>query len=254
MADDGWDAFAVGGDGPPPYNGPASPQATPPGEPIELEQPSSRNRVVLAVVLAVLLLPLGIGIGYLMRGPAVNEQTQRADAAELEAAKVSAQRDRLQQKVDSRAAQQAADEAAAKKAEQTRLAAEQKKAADDAAAAKKAADDAAAAQAEADRQAAEAAAEAQRQADAEAARQAAEAEKRRVIHSGDGIFLVGTDIDAGRWRTSGDGTSCYYAILNGLGGGLDDIDSNNNVTGPAIVDLQNGKYLELSHCAEWRHE
>ncbi|KQY56686.1 hypothetical protein [Nocardioides sp. Root140] len=66
--------------------------------------------------------------------------------------------------------------------------------------------------------------------------------------SGDGIWEVGADIKAGTYKTIG-GSQCYYAVLNSTD--TSDIADNNNVSGPAILSVSDGQYLELSGCGDW---
>lgn len=144
------------------------------------------------------------------------------------------ERDALQKQVDDREAQRAADDAAVAriaaekdKAERDRIAAEQKKAADDAAAAQAAADQAAA--------------------------DAAAAAAARNTIGGDGIFAIGSEKAPGRYRTAGPSRgNCYYAVLRAPNGeGVENIIDNNNVSGPAIVDLRSGQFFESSGCEDW---
>ena len=65
---------------------------------------------------------------------------------------------------------------------------------------------------------------------------------------GEGIYEVGSDIKAGKYKTEG-GSDCYYAILNSTD--TSDIADNGDVSGPAFVTVRDGQYLELSGCAEW---
>jgi hypothetical protein len=66
----------------------------------------------------------------------------------------------------------------------------------------------------------------------------------------DGVYEVGTDINVGKWKYSGDGSSCYYAILGSSD--TSNIVDNNNVSGPAIVVLARGQYFEVgSGCGTW---
>jgi len=51
----------------------------------------------------------------------------------------------------------------------------------------------------------------------------------------DGIYLVGQDISPGKYKS--DGVSGYYARLSGFTGELDEILSNNNASGPAIIEI-----------------
>jgi len=68
---------------------------------------------------------------------------------------------------------------------------------------------------------------------------------------GDGIYAVGTDIQAGRYHTEGGPSSCYYALLSGTGGsGVDDIIDNNNTRGPVTLDISSA-YFESSGCGTW---
>jgi hypothetical protein len=55
-----------------------------------------------------------------------------------------------------------------------------------------------------------------------------------------GTWLVGQDIQAGRYWTdgpSGGSSSCYWARLSGFGGHFSEIIANGNVRGPGYVDL-----------------
>jgi hypothetical protein len=67
---------------------------------------------------------------------------------------------------------------------------------------------------------------------------------------GEGIFVVGTDIVPGRWRTAGGGSSCYWARLGDLTG--DEILDNSNSTGPQVVDIvPSDVAFQLRHCQPW---
>lgn len=136
-------------------------------------------------------------------------------------AHLTQERDTLQQKVDDRDAQRAADEAAARRVEAERQAAADKAAADARAATDKAAADAAAAEA-----------------------------RRNTI--GNGVYAIGPDRNPGRYQTQGPTAGrlfCYYALLNSPN--TSDISDNNNVEGPAIVDLADGTFFESSGCQAW---
>jgi hypothetical protein len=50
----------------------------------------------------------------------------------------------------------------------------------------------------------------------------------------DGTYIVGTDVSAGTWRSTG-GELCYWARLKGFGGTLDEIIANDNVLGGSTV-------------------
>jgi hypothetical protein len=111
-------------------------------------------------------------------------------------------------------------------------------------------------QAELDKKAAE---EAQKQADATAAaKKAAEdkaaaeaAAKLPKTKFGDGTYLVGTEIQPGTYKNSSS-NSCYYERLSGLTGSLDEILSNENPSGPAIVEiLSSDKAFKSQRCGTW---
>ena len=67
----------------------------------------------------------------------------------------------------------------------------------------------------------------------------------------DGVQLIGTDIPAGTYKTSGvgDSSSCYYAILNSTD--TTDIASNDIVKGPTRAVLPRGKYFDTSGGCTW---
>lgn len=81
----------------------------------------------------------------------------------------------------------------------------------------------------------------------------AEATAAANTFSGDGTYLVGTDIAPGTYKaapaTSG---NCYYARLRDLTGGLNSIIDNNNTSGPLVVQVSpNDKALEVTGCADF---
>ena len=67
--------------------------------------------------------------------------------------------------------------------------------------------------------------------------------------TGDGMYAVGDDIKAGTYKTKG-GAGCYYAVLRDTKGGIESIINNSNISGPGIVSVAKGQYLELSGCSE----
>lgn len=70
----------------------------------------------------------------------------------------------------------------------------------------------------------------------------------------DGTYLVGTDIQPGRWRSDGgtDGMDCYWKRLSSLNGGIDDIIQNNLSGGPQVVQIQpSDKAFVTAHCQVW---
>ncbi|MQA63885.1 MAG: hypothetical protein GEU86_21020 [Actinophytocola sp.] len=74
---------------------------------------------------------------------------------------------------------------------------------------------------------------------------------------GDGVFVVGKDIKAGTYRTSGPSASgigsCYYAFKSGTGSDADIID-NNITKGQATVTLSGGQIFETTSCSEWKRQ
>lgn len=66
--------------------------------------------------------------------------------------------------------------------------------------------------------------------------------------SGDGMYQVGKDIQAGTYKSSG-ATGCYYAVLRNPNTFA--IVTNNNTDGPAFVSVQDGQYLQTERCADW---
>lgn len=68
---------------------------------------------------------------------------------------------------------------------------------------------------------------------------------------GDGTYIVGTDIQPGTYKSSGQ-QGCYYARLKGFGGTIDDIITNNNTDNPAIVTISaSDKGFQSKSCGTW---
>jgi hypothetical protein len=69
------------------------------------------------------------------------------------------------------------------------------------------------------------------------------------VEFSDGMYLVGTDIEPGEYKTTGPGTGgmCYWARLGDSGGA--NIIANNLTEGPTRVTAVNGEYLEISGCS-----
>jgi hypothetical protein len=70
----------------------------------------------------------------------------------------------------------------------------------------------------------------------------------------DGVYIVGTDISPGTWRSSGGSEfGCYAARLSGFGGTLDDIISNDIATeGGLIINIAaSDRGFETSGCGTW---
>ena len=72
-----------------------------------------------------------------------------------------------------------------------------------------------------------------------------------VTSFGDGIWAVGLDIAPGLYASAGV-SGCYPARLSGFSGGFDDLISNNNIDGHAVVEIQPGDVgFESSRCGNW---
>jgi hypothetical protein len=67
----------------------------------------------------------------------------------------------------------------------------------------------------------------------------------------DGTFIVGTDLNPGRYHNSGGG-SCYWARLKGFGGSTDDIIANDNVDSTTVVQISaSDRGFETNDCGTW---
>ncbi len=68
---------------------------------------------------------------------------------------------------------------------------------------------------------------------------------------GDGIFIIGTDISPGTYRSSGS-EGCYYSRLRGFSGALGDIIANENTDSSAVVTIAaTDKGFKSSRCGTW---
>jgi len=69
---------------------------------------------------------------------------------------------------------------------------------------------------------------------------------------GNGVQLVGLDIQPGTYRSVNPGGGCYWERLSGVGGTMDEILANDNPRGPAIVTISPGDFaFSSSRCGEW---
>ncbi len=70
-----------------------------------------------------------------------------------------------------------------------------------------------------------------------------------------GMYLVGTDIPAGTYRTTGPEDSaipwCYWERLANASGEFDAIIANNGGEGPMSVTVDEGEYFSTNGCAPW---
>lgn len=73
---------------------------------------------------------------------------------------------------------------------------------------------------------------------------------------GDGQYLVGEDIAAGTYKTTGAADSlipnCYWARHKDASGELTSIIANGNVQGQTRVTVRKGEYLEVKGCLPWK--
>ncbi|MDN3023099.1 hypothetical protein [Streptomyces sp. S.PB5] len=79
------------------------------------------------------------------------------------------------------------------------------------------------------------------------------AEEKKVAFEGDGEFEVGTDIEPGTYRTTGntDGM-CYWERAKDASGELDSLLANDNVTGTSYVTVKaTDKLFKSSDCNDW---
>lgn len=67
----------------------------------------------------------------------------------------------------------------------------------------------------------------------------------------DGMFIIGTDIEPGTYRNTGQ-SGCYYARLSGFTGDLSTIISNDNVDEQTIVTIAaSDKGFKSNRCGTW---
>lgn len=71
---------------------------------------------------------------------------------------------------------------------------------------------------------------------------------------GPGMYEVGVDVKAGKYKTSGPNGSnpvgCYYAWKSSSGSDADIVD-NNIVKGQSVVTLRDGQFFEISSCEDF---
>ncbi|MET7904791.1 hypothetical protein ABZS86_26355 [Streptomyces sp. NPDC005355] len=75
--------------------------------------------------------------------------------------------------------------------------------------------------------------------------------------SGEGQYLVGEDIQAGTYRTTGADKdsvipNCYWARLKNASGEFDAIIANDNIQGQGRVTVNKGEYFKTSGCQDWQ--
>lgn len=71
----------------------------------------------------------------------------------------------------------------------------------------------------------------------------------------DGTYIVGTDIAAGKWRSSGGDGYCYWARLSAFTGTLNAIIANDLADGRTIVTIRStDKGFKTSGCGTWTRQ
>jgi len=74
-------------------------------------------------------------------------------------------------------------------------------------------------------------------------------------HFSDGTHRVGEDIQPGTYRTREGSSGCYYARLNGFGGGVEEILANDNTSDPAIVTIEPTDVgFQSRRCGTWTQD
>jgi hypothetical protein len=69
---------------------------------------------------------------------------------------------------------------------------------------------------------------------------------------GDGTFKVGTDVQAGTYRTRTGAPGCYWERLSGFSGATSDIIANDNTDAPAVVTINKSDAgFSSDSCAPW---
>lgn len=70
----------------------------------------------------------------------------------------------------------------------------------------------------------------------------------------DGVYIVGTDIAPGTWRSSGGSSICYAARLSGFGGTLDEVIANDLASeGGLIINIAaSDRGFETAGCGTWQ--
>lgn len=66
--------------------------------------------------------------------------------------------------------------------------------------------------------------------------------------NGEGVYRVGTDMQAGTYR-SVDNVDCYWMLSSDANGS--NILQNNIVTGPALVTVSPGQFFNSTRCGDW---
>ena len=79
----------------------------------------------------------------------------------------------------------------------------------------------------------------------------AEAAAKANTFGGDGIYLVGTDIQVGTYK-AGPSPDCYTEVDRDLDDNIDSIMSNNITSGPVVLKVpSNAKAIKVNGCADF---
>ena len=71
----------------------------------------------------------------------------------------------------------------------------------------------------------------------------------------DSMYLVGTDLEPGRYVASGTGSVCYYATVTDLSGSLNaEVTTHFGDAWGRRVELNDGEYFETDACGTWLFE
>ena len=81
---------------------------------------------------------------------------------------------------------------------------------------------------------------------------AASTPAKPATSAGNGTYLVGTDLQAGRYKTDGNtASSCYWERTKDASGELDSIIANDSFDGPGYVTVNAGEYVKFSRGCTW---
>ena len=68
--------------------------------------------------------------------------------------------------------------------------------------------------------------------------------------TGDGTFIVGTQVQPGTYQSSG-GSDCYWARLSGLSGDFDDVITNGLGAHQVVTISPSDAAFDTERCGEW---
>lgn len=71
------------------------------------------------------------------------------------------------------------------------------------------------------------------------------------VMAGDGVYIVGSDVHPGTYRSTGS-DNCYWARLKDATGGAGSILANHLASGPQLVTIVEGDFaFETTRCGSW---